>query len=77
MICEENQLSTLHRPQLLGIPEQGGISAEEPSEVEAAKTDSFFSSFSDPQDGHFTCPFQTLERTRISESLLQSSQLNS
>ena len=53
MVCEENQLSILQRPQLLGIPEQGGISAEEPSEVEAANTDSFFSSFTDPQDGHF------------------------
>tara|TARA_B100000282_G_C31376686_1_gene329299 strand:- start:262 stop:381 length:120 start_codon:yes stop_codon:yes gene_type:complete len=38
---------------LLGIPEQGGISTEEPSEVEAANTESFFSSLTDPQDGQF------------------------
>ena len=74
---KHDQLSRLQRPQLLGIPEQGGISAEEPSEVDAANTDSFFSSLTDPQDGHFACPFHSLERTRISESLLQSSQLNS
>lgn len=67
------------RPQLLGIPEQGGISVAIPgfSPEEVAKTESFFSNFLDPQAGHSAWPRQSVERTSSSESLLQSTQLNS
>ena len=49
-----DQLSMEQRPQLLGIPEQGGISAaeSEPSAEPVANTESLFSNLLEPQDGH-------------------------
>jgi len=47
-------VSSEQRPQLLGMPEHGGKSAEPDSAVLAAKTESFFSSLIDPHSGHFT-----------------------
>jgi len=54
-----DQLSMEQRPQLLGIPEQGGISAaeSEPSAEPVANTESLFSNFLEPQLGHSACPF--------------------
>jgi hypothetical protein len=54
-----DQLSMEQRPQLLGIPEQGGISdaESEPSAEPVANTESLFSNFLEPQDGHSACPF--------------------
>ena len=70
-------LSIEHRPQLLGIPEQGGMSTASEPELLAVKTESFFSSFSEPHSGHFASFRQSLERTSCSESLEQSRQENS
>jgi hypothetical protein len=61
-------------PQDLGLPEQAGASAASPP-LEA-KTESFFSSFTEPQRGHGV-PFQLLVRTSTSLSLLHSAQWNS
>jgi hypothetical protein len=52
------------------IAQASAAPAEDPDE---AKTESFFSSFVEPQCGHFA-PFQRLERTRISLSLSHFSQ---
>jgi len=71
-------LSKEQRPQLEGIPEQGGISApEESSDDDAAKTDHRLSTFSEPQLGHSTSPSQSEERTNVSNSSEHFSQLNS
>jgi hypothetical protein len=72
-------LSEAQRPQLVGMPEQGGISAEpdDSSEPVAAKTESFFSSLGEPQCEQWASPSQLEERTRSSESLSQSEQVNS
>ncbi len=48
-------------------------SAAPEEELDEANTDSFFSSFVEPQCGHFA-PFHLLERTRISLSLSHFSQ---
>jgi len=53
-------------PQELGLPRQTAASPPL-SALADAKTESFFSSFVEPQRGHFV-PFQSLERTRISLS---------
>ena len=63
-----------HMPQERGLPEQVGASCAAPF-VEA-NTESFFSSFTDPQRGHFV-PSHALERTRISLSRSQPVQWNS
>jgi hypothetical protein len=54
-------------PQELGLPVQTGASLA-PTPLAEAKTERFFTSFVEPQCGHFV-PFQSLERTRISLSL--------
>ena len=75
-IRQNNQLSRVQRPQLLGIPEQDGISLPvillSPEDV--AKTESFFSKLKDPQCGQSACPSHSLVLTRTSESLLHSPQ---
>jgi hypothetical protein len=55
-----------HIPQELGTPEQVGAAAPPPGLAEA-NVENFFSSFVEPQPGHFVPP-QWLERTRISLS---------
>lgn len=61
-------------PQERGLPEQfAGSLALPPDE---AKTDSFFSNFTEPQWGHFV-PSHALERTRISLSRSHPAQWNS
>lgn len=68
----------MQRPQLDGMPEQGGMStAGEPSVEPAAKTDRRFSTSSEPQLGHSTSPSQSEESTKVSKSLEHFSQLNS
>jgi hypothetical protein len=58
-------------PQERGLPVQAGaLSSAPPLE---AKTESFFSNFTEPQRGHFV-PFQSVERTSTSLSRLQSVQ---
>jgi hypothetical protein len=52
------------------IEQDSAAAADEPDE---ANTDSFFSSFIEPQCGHFA-PFHLLERTRISLSRSHFSQ---
>jgi hypothetical protein len=58
------------RPQELGTPEQAGASSADPLE---ANTESFFSSLTEPQSGHFV-PFQFALRTSTSLSRLQLQQ---
>ena len=59
-----------HRPHALGFPLHAGNGISSCPEPEA-NTDSFFSSFTDPQCGHFV-PFQSLERTSTSLSFSHS-----
>ena len=61
------------------MPEQAGISVAilKTSPEEAEKTESFFSNFLEPQDGHSAWTRQSVKRTSSSVSLLQSTQLNS
>jgi len=54
-------------PQELGTPEQPGAAAVLPPALLDANVENFFSSFVEPQCGHFV-PSQLLERTRISLS---------
>jgi hypothetical protein len=60
------------------MPEHGGNS-DEPvaSPPMAEKTESFFSRCREPQEGHSASPSHSAERTRTSDSLEQSKQLNS
>lgn len=69
----------MQRPQLLGMPEHGGISDDPiaPPATAVEKTDSFFSNCEEPQEGHSASPSHSAERTRISDSLEHSRQLNS
>jgi hypothetical protein len=62
-----------HRPQELGTPEQDGSEAEALPGIEEAKVENFLLSFFEPHSGH-SVPFQSLERTKISLSLLHCSQ---
>jgi len=61
---------TAQRPQALGLPLQAGGSW---LSCAAANTESFFTSFGDWQCGHLV-PFQRVDRTSTSLSLLQDSQ---
>jgi hypothetical protein len=59
-------------PQDEGFPVQAGASPAVPALAEA-NTESLFSSFVEPQCGHFV-PFQLLDRARISLSFSHFSQ---
>lgn len=61
------------RPQELGTPEQEASDEPFPPGMEEAKVENFLLNFRESQAGQ-RVPFQSLERTRISLSLLHSSQ---